>query len=429
MSITRDLSSQFSYQQYVKLDSSVIADFRRFIDCTGSRTCSAVKGYREIIRNGGNATGPYTLDAYTVKSLKEGSFGLNHTGSANPPFVVNTQLIKGIPANVFLPTVLSTSAVKAEAIALSKIYKKIKQEQEQLNLLASLAEIGDVIRQFGRPAEALVDLTHKYLDRLEYERRNLRGSKFAMRIKWSQILASTWLEYAFGLAPLISDTRNVAEAFARFNFAEELSKLTPRVKVSSRGEDEASSVSQTSGTFSSTYIMLRSVTQDKSVSRCQYVCGLSASRTADFGSNAALLQLLGVTPGNLLPAAWEAVPWSWLADYFSNIGNILDASVTSTASVTWICKTVSSRHSRKVTISTDEALTAEKVKSVGRKVVSQAPGQASYETVRTVLNRTIPASLGIPSLYFEYPTQVGQLANMVAVLFSRKEKVYSHLAI
>lgn len=421
MAIVSNLSSEFGYRSKQVLDAYVEFDNHVKIACSGTRTRQKVAGWRQIIKDGGDATGPYSLDATTIRALKPATFSQSTTGLVyNPSNVTNTEVYTGLPYTVHLPQVIPTSGPKADSIALSKLYRKIKSEQEQLNSLASLAEIADVIRQFGSPAAALVDLTNKRLNRLELERRGLKGTVVFKRAQWHRIVASTWLEYSFGLAPLIADTENVAKALARFNFEDQLVK---KKKTSARGEDEARQVTtQTNASIGSGNIRYRVSTEDTSTSRCQYIVGLSATRTADFGSNERLLELLGLNSANLIPAAWEAVPWSWLIDYFSNVGNILEACATSTASVTWMCKTTSSKHVRKKTGTIDDNSSNNRVAALSRKTVSRSGGQASYEAVRTILSRTKPTSLGCPALYLELPTRNKQLANMVAVLFARREK-------
>jgi hypothetical protein len=32
---------------------------------------------------------------------------------------------------------------------------------------------------------------------------------------------------------------------------------------------------------------------------------------------------IGLDPGNISSAAWEAIPWSWLIDWFANVGEYL----------------------------------------------------------------------------------------------------------
>jgi hypothetical protein len=250
----------------------------------------------------------------------------------------------------------------------------------------------------------------------------LKGTVVFKRAKWARIVASTWLEYAFGLAPLISDTRKVAEAYAHFNNDAEISRLTHRSKVVARGEDLAVSQGVNTTQFLSSQIWIRRNSVDSARSRVQYVVGLSAPPAADFGSNDRLLQLLGVNQANLLPAAWEAIPWSWLVDYFSNVGSILDAAATSTASVSWVCRTNTVQLTREIMESIDEAVTRDYVfNHGGRTNVSFSGTPASISIIRTVLDR-FESSLGIPPLYLEIPSSWGQYANMVSVLLARREK-------
>lgn len=428
MSITRTLNSKSLYKRKLTTDGYVSLDYDLSIDCTGTRICQNVPGYREKIRNGSNATGPYYLLATKVEVLTPGSATSSSNAKAVPfppgtPNPSSTEVFTGFATNISPPGTGSTSASKAEAIALAQIYRKIRSEQERMNSLASLAEITDVFRQFGAPANALIDLTNKRLNRLELERRGLKGTVSFKRAQWLRIVASTYLEWSFGLAPIISDTMKAAEALARFNNDEELSKLLPRRKVTGRGIDRAVSTNTNITNIGSSLMRMSRTETDTYESRCQYIAGLSAPITADFGSNERLMELLGVNPRNLIPAVWEAVPWSWLADYFSNVGEILNAAATSTASVNWVCKTVTSKSTREGFEDLNVAATNKALDAAGKKSTGSSSETAHYKVVRTELTRTIVTNgLGCPPLMFQIPTKPGQLANMVAVLFARKAK-------
>lgn len=41
--------------------------------------------------------------------------------------------------------------------------------------------------------------------------------------------------------------------------------------------------------------------------------------------NQLALKILGLTPGHIAESVWEALPWSWLIDYFTNIGAVIKA--------------------------------------------------------------------------------------------------------
>lgn len=387
---------------------------------SGSRTGDKVLDWREKLRTGQNATSEYTLDRSRVVDFEPGDATLAYhsTGSNKIGYSRSRQgYVQSIAHGLsFNPAHISSSSSEAEATALSKTYKKLSSELSRLNSPAVVAEFMDVMRQFGKPADALVDLTNRRLNRLELEAKGLKGSAAFKRIKWAEVVASTYLEYAFGLAPLIEDTRSVAEALAQLKY-EALENPKLRTKFQSRGETKLSDVSMVNGTHTPfTYVSQNIRT---TAIRCQYVVGLEGEIRADLGSNDRLLQLLGFVPGNWIPAAWEVVPWSWLLDYFFNIQNILTAGVTSTARVKWISKTVSrlteSQYYGKWTgFSTSTGY-------AGYDFRSSTNHAGRYTALRTSMLRTSPVDLGVPPLVVTHPfNDVKKIANLAAVMLARK---------
>lgn len=424
MSYTRSFSSRHDFR--IALRRGTFAPtLTHGVTLTGTRTGTKKDNWRELIRNGLSATTPYSLDRKLLSDVVTGVAGFAGTQiSAPPPGVPRASYSESWSGVEILPNNnavhLTTDTAKAEAIALQKIYSKIRAEQQHLNSPAVLAEFADVLRQFGSPMRSIIDLTNRRLNRLALERRGLKGSTIFKRQKWSEIVASTYLEYAFGLAPLISDTRSAAEALARWQY-ETTGEARHRKAIMARGL--ASAVSKTTGdptrAWNSQWIYVRHITQRETERRVQYNVGLSTSVLADYGSNERLLQLLGFTPHNWIPALYEAVPWSWLLDYFTNVQQILEASVTNVSGVTWISKTVVDRTETKYAAVVDARTSSDAARS--NNISGAATGHCgSWKYVRTTMTRTIPTSLGIPPLYTELPSSVGKLANMAAVLLSKK---------
>lgn len=128
-----------------------------------------------------------------------------------------------------------------------------------------------------------------------------------------------------------------------------------------------------------------------------------------------LTELLGFSFENFIPAVWEVLPWSWLADYFLNIGDIIQAGVTNTSAVTWINRTEVQLTHDLDTSTVNPKLTTARLDASGFNG-SGYGSLGSFETRRTTMTRTIPASLGMPPLVVSYPDTLGKLANMAAVL-------------
>lgn len=374
-----------------------------------------VPDYKELIRAGKNASSAYSAVRSSFVSAIPGS--ATHTiGQSAPPYHTYTTAFQGFGYTPTLPneSLAGIDTVRVNSIALSKVLKKIDSELTHLSGASVMAEFIDVIRQFGSPMRSIIDLTNRRLNRLELARRGLSGSTSFKRIKWHEIVASTYLEYAFGLAPLIGDTMKAAEALARWQTEEELlTKLRSKV-VSRVTQDKTTSVTYTGEKMNS--VLFNRTVKNQTEYRVQYVCGLDATPSADFGSNDRLIQLLGFQPIKWIPAIWEAVPWSWLVDYFTNVGNILEASATCTSKVTWICKTVTA-----VTTEDQSTKITGPVPIAGLQKGLAGSSMGSHTSKKTSITRTIPASLGVPSLYVEHPFgDYKKIANMAAVLISRK---------
>jgi hypothetical protein len=122
--------------------------------------------------------------------------------------------------------------------------------------------------------------------------------------------------------------------------------------------------------------------------------------------------LFGFNPQNFIPAAWELLPWSFLADYFSNIGDILTASIVSTKHLAYTNRTEVVR-----------------IRKFGnhKLVPGSAPGanwtfKASsgssrfHELNKKTVNRSTDVDVPLPTLQLNFDLTGGQLANIDALL-------------
>jgi len=426
MTYTKSFSETIYYGYRFRNNGSTWASASTSADLTGTRTGTKVSDWREKVRTGRDASSPFSSDRNELLSMSEGFGAFSAKSGASSLTQDCTGFFQTGPGVTV--THLNTGTNEAEATALQKTYAKLRSEYQRLNSAAVVAEGLDVMRQFGRPAEAILELTNRHINRLYLEGRGLKGSTAFRRIQFAQILARTWLEYSFGLAPLIADSVAVAEALARWNEEvadPETSGDRLRSRISSRGTQELSSLS--SGGYqpiANCHLRYGLRTKKDTSYRVQYVCGLNSSHIADSGSNDRLIQLLGFKPENWVPGIWEWVPWSWLADYFTNIGQILNASVTSTAGVSWVCKTVSQETFQHVTAPVDPEATRNRLALYGWTMQSCSGNLGQYSRRRTTVTRTAGVSLGLPPLTVSCPAigDAKKWLNMGAVLLARKRE-------
>jgi len=390
------------------------------VNLSGTRTGTKVADWREKIRLGQNAASPYTLDRQKLTEQVPGHAEFKaYNGSTFSRWEIFDGFALAEETNQMIH--LAASTTKANAMALAKTYKKVESELSHMNSPAVIAEFIDVLRMFGRPFASIVDLTNRRLNRLELERRRLKGSTQFKQIKWHEIVASTYLEYAFGLDPLIKDTASVAEAFARLHLEVD-GDFRFRKKVVGRGLDEVSSVSKTDLLQPSTVgLMFHNWTTKKTQAKVQYVCGLKSTPRADFGTNERLLELLGFRASNWVPALWEAVPWSFLVDYFTNVQQILNAGVTNTSAVSWIVRTDTICTERIYEAKLDTVGSANRAAGVFGFSSSTFTGSGGVsKRVRNTVSRTIPSSLGVPPLVVDFDLSNKQLTNIAALLIARR---------
>lgn len=424
MSYYKSWTSRQDWGGVIKVDNSSTS-VNRYTTNPSARSGSSNPKWREQTRANEQAATEYQLSTQKVSEFRKGSFVRKYSYVGRPlSFGTRVESFTGIYAPAIgLAHHSAASLNKAGAIALSKIYKKLESEMSHLNSPAVLAEFLDVLRQFGRPLQSIVDLTHRHHNRLELARRGLSGSTAFKRIKWQEVVASTYLEWSFGLSPLLQDATSLAEAVRRWqDEATEDIFRELRSKIASRGMDTSGDVQSYNEVPSQCNFRFAITTSRKTEARAQYVVGLQGDVRADFGSNDRLLQLLGFNHANWVPAVYEAVPWSWLLDYFTNVQEILQAGAVSTARVKWIVKTLSTRSSFVRDCVADPVYNHSPGLFAPLSSEKQGTGGGSLTAILTDVVRTLPQTLGVPPLYIEHPfNEWKKVANLIAVMNARRQ--------
>lgn len=391
---------------------------------TSTKTGQSVQGWRKIIREGGNANSPYSRTATRVSVLPGESATVGYT---NPGVSKVTQ---GCSGYIRIPTLPSFPAFPDEVgnKALVRILGKIRNEYEHVNVLPALGELRSTVSQFGAPATALLSLSNRHLNKLALEYRGLKGSTAFRKAKWHRIIASSYLEYTFGLKPLIEDTRSIAEALARWKAEKDgdlprptSNLLTASGKARTVVENTDPLVTPFPGMGLLGYYRNSSVTTEFGV---RYVVKLRHSMQAEFGSNDRLLQLLGLNnPLNFIPTLWEVLPWSWLYDYFLNVQEIIQAGVTTTSNVDWIVRTERIKLLAKENLIPWKSARVAGQFPVNWEVQPTHLGRSLIE--RTSLTRSLPSSLGLPVPVVSYPNTIHKLTNITAALFARRAQAHA----
>lgn len=133
-------------------------------------------------------------------------------------------------------------------------------------------------------------------------------------------LADGWLEYNFGLSPVLADVEGAAKALASL-----LNKLE-RKKLQGAASSDSSSVYTYSPISMGLWQNTGHTHQVIRDTIDHFVCKYGATYRSDlFGSNMSALSDFGLTDNRILPSVYELLPYSWLVDYFTNVGDLLTA--------------------------------------------------------------------------------------------------------
>lgn len=388
-----------------------------------TKTGQSVPNWRQLIAEGKLAASPYSCSFSRVEKLEPGSAAIEYR---NPGVSRTKEEFSGFFRQPALPSIPNIPDAVGNK-ALERILGKIRWQVQHANVGPALGELRSTVRSFGTPASAILSLTNRHINRLELAARHLGGAVNFRRIQWHRIVASSYLEYAFFLRPLLKDTEDIAESLARWKAEKEgdLPRPTSDFLQASYSTSSATQyvgpVSYMSPCANLSYKEMYTNNVDYGV---RYQVKLKHSLQAEFGSNDRLLQLVGLkNPLNFIPTIWEVLPWSWLVDYFLNVQKIIEAGVTDTSNVEWIVK------SQRTKVTQDCTVIPGKRDLAGgwapTSWVDQGKHLGSWRIVRTALNRSLPASLGLPIPVVSYPNNIDKLANMVAALFARRSHANS----
>lgn len=197
-----------------------------------------------------------------------------------------------------------------------------------------------------------------------------------------------WLETVFGWRPLASDLDAGAEALARL--AQQRS--TRYVIVRGFGVEESTTktafISAGSGYTSTKYRVFKN----------QYVSVRYIGEVQVQPARETPMLALGLHLNDVLPSLYELVPWSFLLDYFVNLGDVIEGLATQTDNIIW---TERNNFQRNKSFIGDVCWSSNAASNVKRRSLS--PGIAVWSIVnfnraRTSSNVSIPLTWRIPGI-------------------------------
>lgn len=409
--------------RYVQVNDMLVAPWTQVVTDGHSRTnfrkWDKVPAWKAKLHAGLNATSPFSGEEYYIEQAPTNRPWLETKRANGGTWYKARRDGDVIPIFSGFGTLVGPNESKANSLALTYFYKKLRDTQTKMSGQVFLGEAREVVRMIKSPAKALrsgIENAYRSFSKIRIKRRS--------DPTLNKVLADSWLEWNFGWKPFFNDIADAAEAF------ESLFEKDPTEKILAIGVDEIREdlyPETNMTTWGTDGAILRNVTDFKKVLviyrggvRDKRNCGLDLE-SPDSPAKFLQMQRFGLELDEFIPTAWELLPWSFLVDYFTNIGDILEAVATSTSNLTWINKTVIKECRRVCTAKIDYSRFKSWYPENGSYIVGDL-GNNPFVFVSRSVNRVPVWNLGYPDFRVELPTSPFQWANMLALLASTERQ-------
>lgn len=209
-----------------------------------------------------------------------------------------------------------TEAATKSTHAFTKSYTKATTKWQSGVFLGELKEIATFLRN---PVKHLYKATDDLASRMFKLKRRFKAEDRRSRRLYGQALADTWLAYAFAVRPLVQDADDAATALRAFSEG----RTFDIIPVRGIGSSEIALQAAAGESVGFPGIANYSVRDRYEVKKAIVINRAGWKSDLPSGSISPL-QTIGLTWLDVAPTLWELVPWSFLLDYFSNVGNVLD---------------------------------------------------------------------------------------------------------
>lgn len=374
--------------------------------------------WRTQIRNNENATTVMTASMQSVMASYGYAFVSIRQKSVTQPGNYDTTQYRGYPIYGFP----STTAPLAEVItetrnrALRKFHSKVNAVRSSLEGGQSVGEWKQLLGAVTNPLGSLRRFTLGHLKyakkRIEgvgkYRGKRFRHEKYVEDL--TKTVADTYLEYVFGWNPLVSDVAaGMVGLQTRFD-QDEIVVVDGRANKDYQGSNTRQTNFQEQ---SNVYVCYQDVVTRSNI-KIIYKGGV---KSGAYNNTKSWAQTTGLLPERFIPTIWELIPYSFVADYFVNVGDMVNALAFRRSWLTWGQVTTRIVHEKKYHEQRiDYKPTPGFLASTINNGFSASGGDAIL-TRKTVERLPIDATVSLmPELRFSYPVKQKPWLNMTALL-------------
>lgn len=376
--------------------------YDRSIVLTRRKTGVSNPNWRAAVRSFTSAGTPFSG---VYQDLSENDSNITfYWNSLDIPGKVNSNSTKGRLAWPDFHLGISSAYVnqtisEANSMALTQAHNAVRNFQTSFSGGIFLGELRETLRMIKSPLQGVRNALKGYHNDL------MKGRNYPRHQRY-QHAANAWLEWSFGMKPLIEDTRDAIDAYEKL-FDDIDRDVRDAYGSSERYVPSGSMQIFETGGFKP-IIHTKKLTVSTTV---RYKIGLQRQPY----SSGNFQRRFGFGFEDFVPTLWELIPWSFFIDYFANVGDILNAFCTDQSGIRWVNKTERTR----IEAVFDGRLDLAAAKTFGT-FNNYIGGISRAVLSETRITRSNDVSLGVPDLILRFPGSPTKLTNTLSlgILFS-----------
>lgn len=368
---------------------------------TNQQTGSSNPNYKQDIARRSEAGTNYTLDRYYINKQSFGSSDSWYENTTCGGLIVpkkEESSIFFVPNNFAFKKAYNDTA--NDNIAISKIRNFANKADAHTNVLVPLVEL----RDFHATVKGISQATSVVLTSILDLHKAVKHPSELVKY-----VSDAWLTYSFGVKPMLSDASAIATSLA----ATLKGPIAETVRSKSKKNWNAYTVGD-SGLPGWLGMGTDKLSHQIELTN-RYGVGLDTavrssntySELANFNDHFAL------HVESFVPAIWELIPYSWLADYFANIGDVLSDRFETTPKIRYAWKSILYREKVKgITVANSSNSYAKNF------AITKCP---EWELEHVHYVRTVISSIPVRSFSFKTMDVVGfnatkKVLNLVSIL-------------
>lgn len=288
---------------------------------------------------------------------------------------------------------------QAKNAAIKRFNQRAIAAMQSMQALVAAGELGETGKMLGSHGRNIKRGVTGYIQDLD--RKIFKGG-FRPR-QALRDLSGRWLEFVFGIQPLISDVDAALEGLLNLRYR------SPRIRISGSGSsDRVVSSSPFSISLNHGGLIGFLKIKKQSVRYRLDGCVSINPNIPDYRRE------FGLTLSEFVPTLWELMPYSFLVDYITNIGDIIDALRYQRSNINWVCYGFEQKErifSEPTTFKPGTNPDPNRFEFVCR----YRPSSEEYSVESRIVERDSFHESLVPSLEFEIPGMGTKWVNMAAL--------------